>query len=172
MNTQIMSRKGITGFALILSVFASCTCKQLCKSNEKDKKSNTPSSAAVATDTVPQNSATISAETQTPKTETMPVQENYRLVISFISIGSGINLPAKEKLDNYLQLNETLKMKNPEIEIARWGREGEVDYCMKLSAFSAADQEKIVKGIKEQLKKQDHIFLDENAPCRHKRTGR
>jgi hypothetical protein len=150
-----------------LIVFSSCKCKQPAATVE------TKAEAVPAVGT--ENITAVQEPAVKPPSDSVikvaAVPENYRLVISFISIGSGINSAAKEKLENYLQLNETLKMKNPQIERTRWGREGEVDYCMKLSAFTVAEQEKIVKGIKEQLKNQDHIFINENAPCRHKRPG-
>ena len=139
-----------TGQIFIVSsliILCSCKCKQAGSSAVKSETdlskkenpmgSNTPVAQDPAGNAIKDSSLT--------KKAVLAAQEPYRLIVSFISIGSGINLAAREKLENHLQLNELLKMKNPEIERNPWGREGEVDFCMKLSAFTPAEQEKLLK---------------------------
>ena len=173
MNYNNFFKTGQIFIVCTLIILCSCKCRQLGNTAGKTESKVTKGKNLNGTDaSLAQNSIGIAAKDSVLKKNLeVAVQEPFRLVISFISIGSGINLSAKEKLENYLQLNELLKMKNPEIERNPWGREGEVDFCMKLSSFTSIEQEKIVKGIREQLKNQEHIFIEENAICRHKRRG-
>lgn len=90
-----------------------------------------------------------------------PSQEKCRLVISFYSIGEGINLDVQEKFEKFLS-SYTPKIKH---ETYKWGREGEVDYCFKLTELSATQQEEFVMKSKEITTKKVHI--KENEKCVH-----
>jgi hypothetical protein len=50
-----------------------------------------------------------------------------------------------------------------------WGREGERDYCLKLSELPAEEQQEFVKGVKDALGKFQNIAINENTPSSHKR---
>lgn len=92
-------------------------------------------------------------------------KEKYRLTISFFSKGAGtdrIHHPKfKEFISNY----------KPVIayEEARWGREGEIDYCFKLNELSTAEQEVFIEKAREILAGSDLVHINENAECVHKR---
>lgn len=92
-----------------------------------------------------------------------PEDKKYRLVVSFYSIGEGIDLSAHEKFETLLK-NHSPKIK---YEAVRWGREGEVDYCMNLAELSAEQQKDFVESVKRVVTR--HINVLENAPCRNKR---
>lgn len=98
------------------------------------------------------------------QTGTDPV-ENYRVTISFASRGSGIDHATQATFLKWMGEFQ------PHVvyEETHWGREGEVDYCLKLSELSTKDQERFVKEARSQLGNKDLIFLKENTPCAHKR---
>jgi hypothetical protein len=59
-------------------------------------------------------------------------KQTSRLVISFYSICCGIDHKAKEKLDKFIRQYEKAKGKRLTKAAVRWGREGEIDYCLAL----------------------------------------
>ena len=91
--------------------------------------------------------------------------ETYGLVVSFFSPGNGINRQAKTDYDTFL---EDYKGK-VEVEQVRWGREGEIDYCLKLSSLSAAEKKDFIAKSRQVLEKSDRVNITENAACVHKK---
>jgi hypothetical protein len=85
----------------------------------------------------------------------------YRLVISFYSIGQGINTNKHEKFQAFLT-NYSPKIK---YESVKWGREGEIDYCFQLSELSAVQQAEFVNKAKEILV--PPVNVSENVRCPH-----
>lgn len=91
----------------------------------------------------------------------------YRLSVSFVSIGGGTDQKAREKYNQYMaEYEQKNKVKlNP--EIAKWGREGEVDYCFKLTELSKKQQDVFVEETKEVLKSSSLVRYTENTTtCR------
>lgn len=65
----------------------------------------------------------------------------YRLSVSFISIGAGIDRKAKPQYSKYIiEFAQKNKIKL-NCEIVNWGREGEVDYCFELTELDEKQQE-------------------------------
>jgi hypothetical protein len=89
----------------------------------------------------------------------------YRLVISFISKGSGIDGSKHDAIKKFMD-DHPKKVKN---EMYRWGREGEVDYCFKLKELSDKDQKAFVEEVKKLAGESDRIFINENSACVHKK---
>lgn len=95
----------------------------------------------------------------------IPSENNsYRLVVSFYSTTSGIDLKTNDEFVKFL--NSYPKKIN--YEPTHWGREGEIDYCLKLSELSSAEQGDFVKKAKEILSKSTLVHVNENAACVHK----
>ena len=69
------------------------------------------------------NSTVNSADANAPKT--------YRFIVSFISIGTGVDGDAFNKLEKFIKEHP----KKPAFEQKRWGREGEVDFMFSLKEF-------------------------------------
>ena len=93
---------------------------------------------------------------------------NYHLIVSFISIGAGTDTNAMQQFDTYIaeyQQNNHLKLS---FEVTKWGREGEVDYCLKLAELDKKKQELFITEIKEILKNSALVRFKENALCRQK----
>ena len=93
----------------------------------------------------------------------------YRLSVSFISIGAGTDKKAKQQYDQYIiQYKQKNKIKL-NYEIVNWGREGEIDYCFKLSELNKNQQDLFVTETKETLKSSSLVRFKENTTCRQKR---
>ena len=92
----------------------------------------------------------------------------YRFTVSFISIGSGTDKNAKKQFMQFIQqFNEKNNVK-VNTEIANWGREGETDYCLKLSELNKQQQNQFLTETKEVLKNSVLVRYEENCFCRHK----
>jgi hypothetical protein len=92
------------------------------------------------------------------------VDDNYRLVVSFYSEGQGTDYKTKEEFEKFLN-SQTKKIS---FEPTIWGREGETDYCLKLSELTSAEQMDFVRKAKDLLSKSKLVHVDENAKCVHK----
>ena len=83
----------------------------------------------------------------------------YRLILSFISIGSGIDQTSREKVDAYIAAHG----KKPVVNKVSWGREGETDYCFTLKELSTDEQKTFVMDIKKLIVKPDLVQVKENS---------
>ena len=90
--------------------------------------------------------------------------DSYRLVVQFYSKGEGIDNKTNEAFVKMLDSNS----KKIAYEPTHWGREGEIDYCLKLNELSTAEQADFVKKANELLSKSALVHVNENAKCVHK----
>ncbi|MGK7914491.1 MAG: hypothetical protein AB4038_02955 [Prochloraceae cyanobacterium] len=86
----------------------------------------------------------------------------HMFVVSFISIGTGINQNAQQDFDSFL------KSEYPTISYEKIprGREGELDYCFKLSDLSPTRRANFIEGSKRILTKVNLVKISENSNCR------
>ena len=84
--------------------------------------------------------------------------------VEFYSIGEGIDFKTKEDFDKFLNTYTKKLVYEP----ASWGREGEIDYCLKINELSPAEQTDFVKKAKELLSRSKLVHVNENAKCVHK----
>ncbi|HWY38937.1 MAG TPA: hypothetical protein VNY73_10285 [Bacteroidia bacterium] len=92
------------------------------------------------------------------KEEASAKEVQYRLVLSFISKGGGIDYKAHEKIKDFIEKYP----KKPAFAVHHWGREGEVDYCLHLKELSAKEQVTFVEEIKKLIDNQDMVLVQEN----------
>ena len=97
------------------------------------------------------------------------IDTNYRFSVSFISIGAGTDKKAKQQFDSYITEYQQINKIKLSYEITNWGREGEIDYCLKLTELDKKKQELFVTETKEILKNSSLVRYKENAPCRQKK---
>ncbi|MFM7079802.1 MAG: hypothetical protein ACKOYC_08415, partial [Bacteroidota bacterium] len=94
---------------------------------------------------------------------------NYRLSISFISIGEGPDYNAKQSFDQLLLEWEKKTGKKIDFEQHPWGREGELDLCSQLVELAPDQQTDFISKIKETIGTSKLVQISENQPCTHKR---
>lgn len=93
------------------------------------------------------------------------IQPLNNLVVSFYSTGSGINYKAVLELEKFMS-NYSESTKTPiHYKKIPWGREGEVDYCIELSAWDINAKAKFISQVKEKLSGVQ-VHINENYPCR------
>ncbi len=98
--------------------------------------------------------------------DTISSDINYRFSVSFISIGSGIDKQSKHKYDQYITEYEQKNKLQLSYETTNWGREGEVDYCFKLTELDKKKQKLFIIETKEILKTSSLVRYKENITCR------
>jgi hypothetical protein len=114
------------------------------------------------------NSTKKTTDNNNAKSNVLP-DSIYRFNVSFISIGSGTDSKAKQQFNEFItQFNNNNKV-TIKPEIVSWGREGETDYCIKLSDLNNELQNKFIADTKELLKTSKLIRYKENSACRQKR---
>jgi hypothetical protein len=86
----------------------------------------------------------------------------YRLTISFISKGEGIDYKTQETFENWLKAQP----KHPAYQVTHWGREGETNYCLKLNELSTREQEIFVRDVRTQLTDKSLVLISEYAACK------
>src|SRR5215212_10059027 len=67
------------------------------------------------------------------------------VIISFYSIGQGIDRGQTEKLIAFIQSYEKKAGKKIEYSEIHWGREGETDYCFPMKGFSDSQTADFIK---------------------------
>jgi hypothetical protein len=96
---------------------------------------------------------------------TPPAALKSRLVVSFYSICCGIDSAAKEQLDKFIAQYEKTKRKKLAKAESHWGREGEIDYCFKLSELSRGQQKNFILKVRSLLKNSKLVHINENDTC-------
>ena len=172
--------------ALLLSLFAACRHQKTVASADANAYSKppapdaaTPAPAPSYTMTSTQGNVTIQTDESTtatiivynpPDTVVTTVVASaadtgnsvYRLTISFISKGEGIDYKTQQSFENWLKAQP----KHPAYEITHWGREGETNYCLKLNELSTREQGIFVRDVRTQLTDKELVFVSENAVCK------
>jgi len=87
----------------------------------------------------------------------------YRLIISFISKGAGVD----SKLSAAITAYASAHPKKPSSKIISWGREGESDLCFSLKELTKTEQSEFIAEIKKIIGTSDMALLSENTKCMH-----
>jgi hypothetical protein len=145
-----------------------------CNGPKETSQSQTSSTTPATTNNPTSSSATATSETtapgMAPQDQTQKQDENmFRLIVSFISIGEGIDPEGKMKLDRTVNPWSERKGKPIQAEQYSWGREGEVDFCYRLTELTPEEQRLFVSQVTEVFKDNKLVYITENQSCRHKR---
>lgn len=146
----------VCGMAVLLS----------CKNPKPVAQAATPEPAAQPAPVVPANAVIASDAPMHEELQT----ENYDLIISFISIGEGIDYKEEKLVMDAIAERESKMKKEVIKEEVRWGREGEKDICIRLTDFSDKEKTEFIQSIRSSVKNERKLItFEENAQCRHKR---
>ena len=127
---------------ILLSAFVGLLLSTICC---KSKKETTTSSSSL--------------------TETKAVEQTYRIIVSFISKGTGVDRPKAESFLKYVETHP----KKPAYDKIQWGREGEMDFCFLLKELDKKETATFIETIKTQMKGSDMVFVTENTVAPHKK---
>ncbi len=98
-------------------------------------------------------------------------QENTikNLVVSFYSIGSGIDYKSAEKFEQFLNTYTHADGSKPVYEKIGWGREGEIDYCIALEGWNYAEAASFVEAAKGNAGASKNMHFTVNGTCKKRR---
>ncbi len=89
----------------------------------------------------------------------------YRLAISFISIGTGIDSKTYKKVDSFL----VAQPKKLVCIDQAWGREGEFDKYFLLNELSSKQQRSLIGQLKKICEGNEMVIISENVDNQRKR---
>ena len=144
----------------VMALFAACA-----SSNKAAQSSESKSDSGTKSETVSE-SAGSDKELDQKKAE-RDINNTYRLVVSFYSIGSGSDAKAINQFETMLadyQVQHNLRIA---FDKTPWGREGEVDYCVRLDNLKSDEQSNFILMTKEVLFQSQLVHITENALCKH-----
>jgi hypothetical protein len=104
-------------------------------------------------------------ETEMPPAST---EKSIRLVVTFASIGAGIDPNGKAMLDGYINSFKEKSGKLVKYGTLAWGREGEFDCEFSLNELNLNEQTDFVKGLKKLFEGNQLVQIEENKPSRFK----
>ncbi len=107
---------------------------------------------------------------QAEQTEMPPasMEKNIRLVVTFASIGAGIDPNGKTMLDGYINSFKAKSGKLVKYGTLAWGREGEYDCEFSLNELNLNEQTDFIKGLKKLFEGNQLIQIEENKSSRFK----
>ena len=115
-------------------------------------------------------STSISSNKESSPTQVQEVLDTEKqdsfLVVSFYSIGGGINGADVDHLKRWLE-NYT----DVDFSITKWGPEGEHDFCITIDDKSIEQQIHIKAEIKSQLSDMKFVRMLDKEPCQQSRFG-
>ena len=90
-------------------------------------------------------------------------KDTYDIVVSFMSKGEGLDYDVYEEFFVFMQANDS----KFHLDEARWGKEGEVDYCMNF--HNKKESEQLLKKIEEMASKSELVKATRDTECVHKK---
>ena len=112
----------------------------------------------------------LSTCTHTFATQKQTVSKD-KLSVSFFSKGSGIDLKKRGEFDLYLKEFEKKEHLSLAVEQIKWGREGEVDYCIELKPLSKKKCKRLIAGANLLLGNASLVHVSQTDACK-KAMGR
>lgn len=89
---------------------------------------------------------------------------NFRFIVSFISIGSGIDIKSKKDFEQFIKEFEVKNNVNISFDKKYKGREGEVNFCFSLNELNSDDQDKFILESRTRLNSSANVQFFENNP--------
>ncbi|MFM7015177.1 MAG: hypothetical protein ACKOX3_02510 [Bacteroidota bacterium] len=95
-------------------------------------------------------------------------EKTIRLVVTFASIGAGVDPNGKINLDAYINAFKEKSGKLVKYGMLAWGREGEFDCEFSLNELNLNEQPEFIRGLRKQFQGNQLIQIEENKPSRFK----
>jgi hypothetical protein len=157
---------------LLAPIFLLFSCKNTEKSTQvtNPKIETSPQVGNPSKNTTIEKKEEIKSEESSTNQNQIPQPENYSLVVSFYSIGSGIDRPVAQEFDYLVKDFQEQFGEDFIAERVSWGREGEVDYCIQLGKLKPTASASFKSRADIILRKTERVHSKENAPCIRRRN--
>lgn len=167
MNNRMRSNLFPAFVKLILTVTI-VSCKSKSVTSESSSNSNNSSSVNKVL-IVEEPSAVNIAEIKEEDKLKSKASELYSLVVSFYSIGAGIDAKTATEFDYYIRDFQEQHGDYFYAERVPWGREGEIDYCIQFPTLKKEKAEEFLTKAKEITSKSKMVHFNENTDCKRRR---
>ena len=87
-----------------------------------------------------------------------------KLVVSFISIGTGIDYKAKDRLFSFVEEFQLQHKVELDVSIKSWGREGEVDCTYDIDKLTKKQCKVFVEKIEEMFNGNNLVKISHSSP--------
>lgn len=91
------------------------------------------------------------------------------LLISFYSIGGGIDVKNAQSFDDFISGYKTSNGNSISFERVPWGREGEVDYCVSFSNLNQLEANQFIESSKVKIQDCKLVHFKINGECKRRR---
>jgi hypothetical protein len=88
------------------------------------------------------------------------------IIVSFYSIGSGIDYERFESFKSWLDASPYKKEGKISFKIIAWGREGEKDFCIILNSKNNNEKDQLIQSIRSQLANAEHVHIIQDQNCK------
>jgi hypothetical protein len=149
---------------LVALVAISCKSKNITTEPQTSKESNT---AKVIKVEEPESVSINRVIEENQVKSTTP--ELYSLVVSFYSIGAGIDAPIAQEFDYYVRDFQEQHADYFYAERVPWGREGEIDYCIQYPTLNKEKAQEFIRKTNEIISKSKMVHMTENGECKRRR---
>jgi hypothetical protein len=93
-------------------------------------------------------------------------EKQYPVKVSFISIGTGIDLKLQSEFEAWLKDYFKKEAITTDYFVTYWGREGETDYCFEFNNLNAGQMNSFRNAIKTFFHNKERVHVEENSHCR------
>lgn len=169
------SAKALSGILLVLIFLGSCKNKQATGSKtpkeerivQNSNETPAPKQENTANPTIVSNDVVDPSKPETQSKESSDAI--IRLLVSFYSVGGGIDIKTGQAFDNFISAYKTNSGKPITFERVPWGREGELDYCISFSTLSLDETSLFIEASKAKIKDCKMVHFKLNGECKRKR---
>lgn len=164
--------KFLSGTILLAILTIGCKNKQAA---EVPQNKVTTTAESSQTTVLPEKSSTPQKATESQKVEESPKESSPKgekpstLLISFYSIGGGIDVKNAQSFDNFISEYKTQSGKSVAYERVPWGREGELDYCVSFTDYKPEETEQFIEASKAKIQDCKMVHFKINGGCKRKR---
>ncbi len=102
------------------------------------------------------------SDTSTSSEQAKDADTNFQFIVSFISIGAGIDKTAKKQFEQLMTEFENTNKLKLNVVIKKWGREGEVNYCFVLKNLDRELKNTFITNTKSTLSQSNLVRFHEN----------
>jgi hypothetical protein len=106
---------------------------------------------------------------ESPKESSSKGEKASTLLVSFYSIGGGIDVKNAQSFDNFISAYKTESGKSIAYDRVPWGREGELDYCVSFADINSEETKQFIDASKAKILDCKMVHFKINGECKRKR---
>jgi len=151
-----MPKRSFTLFAGLAILYCSCRTARLSRAEDAGQSGWVVKEEVLTTPPV-------AIKIPPARADTMP----YHYLVSFYSPGDGIDHETASAFEAFLKEEISQKPEKLSFERVPWGREGELDFCIRIHSFNDQERSGFDQALRQVISKSKKVKVYENQPCRY-----